>query len=91
MVRANEFVLLSKDKKGDPPFIANVLQFWQEGNNKRMLCKWFYRPEETPVGRKPYHGVMVWKKQQYLNKKAVWFKADQSTIYCSFVLGIAFL
>jgi len=46
-----------KLKKGTPPFFSQILALWENKDHQKFMeGKWFYRPEDTLDGRKPFHG-----------------------------------
>lgn len=60
VIQVRDSVLLrSGAKKTDLPYIAKVCAFWEdaETGNVMMSLFWYYRPEHTEEGRKPYHLV----------------------------------
>lgn len=48
--------------KGKPPFFAKILAIYEDKEgNKKIEGFWFFKPEDTISGRKPFHGLMVTK------------------------------
>ncbi|XP_021346581.1 uncharacterized protein LOC110445984 isoform X2 [Mizuhopecten yessoensis] len=58
VIRVRECVLLcSGPKKTDIPYVAKVTNFWEHPHDGEMMMSllWYYQPEHTESGRKPYH------------------------------------
>ncbi|PWA62215.1 bromo adjacent homology (BAH) domain, Zinc finger, RING/FYVE/PHD-type [Artemisia annua] len=57
VIRFGETVLMRPSGKNQAPYVARVQRFEgdAEGNVKAIVI-WYYRPEETIAGRKPFHG-----------------------------------
>uniref|UniRef100_T1IPU5 Kinesin motor domain-containing protein n=1 Tax=Strigamia maritima TaxID=126957 RepID=T1IPU5_STRMM len=58
VIRVRDSVLLkSGPRKNDLPFVAKIAALWENPEDGEMMLSllWYYRPEHTEFGRKPYH------------------------------------
>ncbi|KAK3751850.1 hypothetical protein QZH41_009673 [Actinostola sp. cb2023] len=69
IINVRDSVLLKAGTRKDQPFIARVSGLWEEHDGPNagemmMSVFWYYRPEQTEVGRMPHiHGEISSKKQ----------------------------
>mmetsp|Transcript_17697 Transcript_17697/g.43924 ORF Transcript_17697/g.43924 Transcript_17697/m.43924 type:complete len:224 (-) Transcript_17697:95-766(-) len=55
----NEHVLVKPENPSEKPYVGRITEIYEKGadGDPEMRMRWFYRPEETDGGRKPFHGA----------------------------------
>ena len=54
----DDHILLKAEVVGAPPFIGKVTALSKDSSGTQYVqCRWFFRPEDTPYQRKPFHGA----------------------------------
>lgn len=57
-IKVGDTVLMRNQDTGKPPYVARVEKMWVGGrNNMKVEVRWYYRPEESVGGRRPFHGA----------------------------------
>ncbi|CAN8246306.1 unnamed protein product [Cochlearia groenlandica] len=58
IIKAGDCVLMRPPDANKPPYVARVEKIETNArNNVKVHCLWYYRPEDTPGGRRQFHGV----------------------------------
>lgn len=96
IINVRDSVLLkSGTRKKDPPFVARVSGLWEEeegpnAGEMMMSVFWYYRPEQTEVGRVPnFHGEMEVMASRHKDDNSVACIVDKCYVlsypeYCRF-------
>ncbi|XP_078345483.1 uncharacterized protein LOC144631000 isoform X1 [Oculina patagonica] len=96
IINVRDSVLLkSGTRKKDPPFVARVSGLWEEDEGPNagemmMSVFWYYRPEQTEVGRIPnFHGEMEVMASRHKDDNSVACIVDKCYVlsypeYCRF-------
>ncbi|RMX44765.1 hypothetical protein pdam_00009206 [Pocillopora damicornis] len=96
IINVRDSVLLkSGTRKKDPPFVARVSGLWEEDEGPNagemmMSVFWYYRPEQTEVGRIPnFHGDMEVMASRHKDDNSVACIVDKCYVlsypeYCRF-------
>jgi len=96
IINVRDSVLLkSGTRKKDPPFVARVSGLWEEDEGPNagemmMSVFWYYRPEQTEVGRVPnFHGEMEVMASRHKDDNSVACIVDKCYVlsypeYCRF-------
>lgn len=96
IINVRDSVLLkSGTRKKDPPFVARVSGLWEEDDGPNagemmMSVFWYYRPEQTEVGRIPnFHGEMEVMASKHKDDNSVACIVDKCYVlsypeYCRF-------
>ncbi|KAH7388075.1 hypothetical protein KP509_16G056300 [Ceratopteris richardii] len=49
---------MRNEESDKPPYVARVEKMWADWrNNVKVEVRWYYRPEESIGGRRPFHGA----------------------------------
>lgn len=49
---------MRNEESSKPPYVAKLEKMWVDGrNNVKVEVRWYYRPEESIGGRRPFHGA----------------------------------
>lgn len=57
-VKVGDTVLMRNEESSKPPYVAKLEKMWVDGrNNVKVEVRWYYRPEESIGGRRPFHGA----------------------------------
>ncbi len=51
-------VLMRAEDSEKPPYVAKIEKIEADSrNNIKLRVRWYYRPEESKCGRRPFHGA----------------------------------
>jgi hypothetical protein len=57
-VRVGDTVLMRAEDSEKPPYVAKIEKIEADSrNNIKLRVRWYYRPEESKCGRRPFHGA----------------------------------
>ncbi|KAH8939413.1 hypothetical protein BDL97_15G035800 [Sphagnum fallax] len=57
-VRVGDTVLMRAEDSEKPPYVAKIEKIEADSrNNIKLRVCWYYRPEESKCGRRPFHGA----------------------------------
>ncbi|KAJ7570422.1 hypothetical protein O6H91_01G119500 [Diphasiastrum complanatum] len=58
VVKVGDAVLMRASDPGKPPYVAKIERMEADTkNNVKVHVRWYYRPEESLRGRRPFHGA----------------------------------